>query len=46
MTEVVHTDIADEVLTLTLDSPANRNALGEALVAQLLDGLRAAERDP
>ncbi|WAC56621.1 enoyl-CoA hydratase family protein [Gordonia sp. SL306] len=45
MTEVVHTDIADEILTLTLDSPANRNALGEALVAQLLDGLRAAERD-
>ncbi|MYR08686.1 enoyl-CoA hydratase family protein [Gordonia sp. SID5947] len=46
MTEVVHSDLVDEVLTLTLDSPANRNALGEALVAQLLDGLRAAERDP
>ncbi|GAC67794.1 enoyl-CoA hydratase family protein [Gordonia soli] len=46
MTEVVHVDAEAGVLTLTLDSPNNRNALGEALVAQLLAGLRRAESDP
>lgn len=34
------------VVTLTLDSPRNRNALSSALVAGLLDGLRRAGADP
>jgi enoyl-CoA hydratase len=34
------------VATLTLDSPANRNALSSTLVAQLHDGLRRAAADP
>ncbi len=43
MTEVVHSHLEGGVLTLTLDSPKNRNALGAALVEQLRDGLREAE---
>ncbi len=45
MTELVHSHIDGGILTLTLDSPANRNALGEQLVGELLDGLRSAEKD-
>ncbi|MGV9826476.1 enoyl-CoA hydratase family protein [Gordonia sp. NPDC003429] len=45
-TEVVHVRIERGVMTLTLDSPNNRNALGIALVEQLLAGLRAAGDDP
>lgn len=33
------------VLTITLDSPHNRNALSDQLVGELLAGLAAAERD-
>ena len=43
--ELVHLDIADGVATITLDSPANRNALSRQLVAGLhsaLDGAEAA----
>ncbi|MFW0783935.1 enoyl-CoA hydratase family protein [Gordonia sp. CPCC 206044] len=43
MTEVVHSELDAGICTLTLDSPANRNALGATLVDQLLRGLRAAE---
>ena len=45
MTELVHVDVVDEVATVTLDSPANRNALGRALTGQLLDALEAAGAD-
>ena len=42
--ELVHVEVADQVATLTLDSPANRNALSSALTAQLLGGLETANR--
>lgn len=45
MTELVHHEVADQVATLTLDSPHNRNALSKQLVRELLDGLDRAERD-
>ncbi len=43
--ELVHVEVADAVATITLDSPANRNALSSRLVADLnraLDGAEAA----
>ncbi|MGH3510618.1 MAG: enoyl-CoA hydratase-related protein [Nocardioidaceae bacterium] len=43
--ELVRCDVRDRVAWLTLDSPANRNALSGRLVGQLLDGLAAADRD-
>lgn len=44
MTELVHYDVADGVATVTLDSPANRNALSRQLVGELFERLgRAAE---
>ena len=43
--ELVHVDVAEQVATLTLDSPQNRNALSSALTAQLLAGLAAAGDD-
>ena len=39
MTELVHYEVADEVATITLDSPHNRNALSRQLVTGLFDGL-------
>jgi len=44
--ELVRTATAAGVTTLTLDSPANRNALSTALMRALLDGLAAALTDP
>ncbi len=41
--ELVHLDIADRVATVTLDSPANRNALSRRLVDELTDRLRRAD---
>jgi enoyl-CoA hydratase/methylglutaconyl-CoA hydratase len=41
----VHYDVADQVATLTLDQPHNRNALSKALVAGLFEGLTRAEDD-
>jgi len=41
--ELVHLDITDRVATITLDSPANRNALSRRLVADLGAALDAAE---
>lgn len=38
-------DLADGVLTLTMDWPERRNALGYAEVAELLGALRGADRD-
>lgn len=43
--ELVHLDIADAVATVTLDSPANRNALSRRLMADLTDQLDAAAAD-
>ena len=44
--ELVTTATAAGIRTLTLDSPANRNALSTALMRQLLDALGAALTDP
>lgn len=43
---LVHTAREGPVVTLTLDSPRNRNALSRRLVAELAAGLRAAADDP
>lgn len=43
--ELVHLLVEDGVATITLDSPANRNALSDALVAQLESALRQADSD-
>ena len=44
--ELVHYDVRRGTATLTLDSPANRNALSRALMAQLGDRLARAGSDP
>ncbi len=43
-TELVHHDVAEQVATLTLDSPSNRNALSRQLVHELMSHLRDADR--
>jgi len=42
MSGIVHSVSGDRIVTITLDSPANRNALSRQLVAQLRDALAAA----
>ena len=44
-TELVHLDVADQVATITLDCPHNRNALSRQLVTELFERLEAAEAD-
>ena len=44
--ELVHGEIADGIATLTLDSPANRNALSARLVGELPAHLSVAGIDP
>ncbi len=44
--ELVRTVTAAGVTTVTLDSPANRNALSAQLMRELLEGLNAALTDP
>jgi methylglutaconyl-CoA hydratase len=44
--ELVRTATAAGITTLTLDSPANRNALSTPLMRELLDALAAALTDP
>ncbi len=44
--EVVHTRVQNGVMTITLDDQENRNALGSALLEQLLDAMDAADADP
>ncbi|MGA8330383.1 MAG: enoyl-CoA hydratase-related protein, partial [Mycobacterium sp.] len=46
MDRVVEYSVAGHVARLTLNSPHNRNALSEALVGQLHQGLRDAADDP
>ena len=43
--ELVHLRTADDLATITLDSPANRNALSRRLVTELADRLEAAASD-
>jgi methylglutaconyl-CoA hydratase len=43
---LVRTEVAAGVATITLDSPANRNALSSALIDELLSALAASEQDP
>ena len=45
MTELVHLAVADEVATITLDSPHNRNALSRQLVTELVARLESAADD-
>jgi methylglutaconyl-CoA hydratase len=45
MTELVHLDVEAGVATITLDSPANRNALSAQLRGELLAHLRTAIAD-
>ena len=44
-TELVHLDVADQVATITLDSPHNRNALSRQLVTELFERLGTAAAD-
>ena len=46
MTSLVRLDTAGPLATITLDSPANRNALSAALLTQLHDALAGALTDP
>lgn len=46
MTELVHLNVDGGVATITLDSPANRNALSRQLTAELDAHLRSAIADP
>lgn len=43
--ELVHYSVADQVATITLDSPHNRNALSRQLVTELFAGLERAAVD-
>jgi methylglutaconyl-CoA hydratase len=43
---LVRTEVAAGVATITLDSPANRNALSSALIDELLTALAASDEDP
>jgi enoyl-CoA hydratase/carnithine racemase len=43
--ELVHLDVAEQIATITLDSPHNRNALSRQLVTDLLAHLDSAEQD-
>ena len=45
MTELVHLTVEAGIATITLDSPANRNALSAQLRRELLDALRSTAED-
>ncbi|HEY3955313.1 MAG TPA: enoyl-CoA hydratase family protein [Streptosporangiaceae bacterium] len=45
MSSLVRCQVDGQIATITLDSPANRNALSRALVAELTSALRAAGQD-
>jgi len=43
--ELVHLEVADQLATITLDSPHNRNALSRQLVTELFERLETADAD-
>ncbi len=43
--ELVHYEVADQVATITLDSPHNRNALSRQLITELFERLDRADQD-
>ncbi len=43
--ELVHYEVADQVATITLDSPHNRNALSRQLVTELFERLERADQE-
>jgi enoyl-CoA hydratase len=45
VTSLVYYDVSDQVATITLDSPENRNALSRTLVGELTGSLTAAGQD-
>src|SRR5215468_4920802 len=45
MPDLVRSEPSDRVITVTLDSPANRNALSRRLIAELTEALSAAAAD-
>ena len=45
MTSLVHVDVVDHITTITLDSPDNRNALSQQLLAELDEAVRGARDD-
>ena len=45
VTSLVRVDVVDHITTITLDSPDNRNALSQQLLAELEDALRGARDD-
>lgn len=45
MSELVHYSVVDGIGTVTLDSPANRNALSRQLVTELFEALETAATD-
>jgi methylglutaconyl-CoA hydratase len=45
VTSLVRVDVVDHITTITLDSPDNRNALSQQLLAELDDALRGARDD-
>ena len=45
MAQLVHVDVVDHITTITLDSPDNRNALSQQLLAELDDAVLGARDD-
>jgi methylglutaconyl-CoA hydratase len=45
MAQLVHIDVVDHITTITLDSPDNRNALSQQLLAELDEAVRGARDD-
>ena len=45
MAQLVHVDVVDHITTITLDSPDNRNALSQQLLAELDEAVRGARDD-
>lgn len=46
MDPLVHFEVVDGVGTITLDSPANRNALSRRLITELMSAINGIEQDP
>jgi enoyl-CoA hydratase/carnithine racemase len=46
MTDLIHRQVADNVLTITFNRPEKKNAITAAMYAAAADALRAADQDP